>query len=108
MPNLKQLINSHNNHLLRKFEEEAPNTILEKNTDNCNCRNKVNCPLQNNCMLKNIVYRANVKTEDENNSSKSYIGVTENSFKTRYNNHKSSFNNIATSNATELSNIYGP
>ena len=41
-------------------------TTLPTNNDtynNCNCRkaNKINCPLQGNCLIKNVVYKVNLK-----------------------------------------------
>ena len=34
--------------------------------NNCSCRkaNKINCPLQGNCLIKNVVYKVNVKCYD--------------------------------------------
>ena len=60
---------------------------------NCNCHksNKVNCPLQGNCLIKNIVYKVRVKynLSDGNNKNnykkdKFYIGSTGGHFKDRY------------------------
>ena len=67
------------------------NNVLQKTTpaaDNCNCKNPENCPLSGNCRTKNIVYKADVTSKHE---SRVYIGLCETEFKTRYNNHKSSF-----------------
>ena len=38
-----------------------------------------------------------------NNTHETYVGLTENDFKTRYRNHTASFRNIASRNSTELS-----
>ena len=46
------------------------------------------------------MYQATVST---NYNSQTYVGLTENSFKTRYYNHKTSFNLYEKRNATELS-----
>jgi hypothetical protein len=40
---------------------------------------------------------------EEKEQTENYIGLTENEFKTRYANHKQSFNNETLKNATELS-----
>ena len=46
------------------------------------------------------MYQAEVKSQG---SSKAYVGVTSTSFKTRYNNHKNSFNDRSKRYSTELS-----
>ena len=45
---------------------------------------------------------ATVKTSDKR-PTETYVGLTENEFKTRYTNHKASFNNYEKPNSTELS-----
>lgn len=72
----------------------------EETVNNCNCRVKQDCPLNGNCKTKDVIYQAEVKS---GSSSETYIGLTSNEFKTRYNNHKSSFKNISKRYATELS-----
>ena len=49
------------------------------------------CPLNNRCLDKCVVYKATV-TQTLTNKEDTYIGLTENTFKTRYTQHKSSFN----------------
>ena len=63
-------------------------TTPETNQANCNCRNKQECPLDSKCLSKSIVYKATVTTDT--NEEKLYIGITEHTFKSRYNNHKMS------------------
>ena len=58
------------------------------------------CPLEGNCLIKNIAYMAAVETET---NTSSYIGMTGNSLKTRYYNHIKSFKNKRYKNETELS-----
>ena len=70
--------------------------------DNCNCRNKEACPLQNKCMNKDIVYKATINTSNANDT-KHYIGMTSSTFKERYRNHIKSFTHKKYSNETELS-----
>ena len=57
------------------------------------------------CLTLNVscwwqYYQAEVLSD---NSTESYIGLTANEFKQRYNNHKTSFNNESKKNTTELS-----
>ena len=56
----------------------------------------------NNCSVESIVYQATVSTND-NKPPESYVRLNENYFKTRYANHKSSFNLYEKRNSTELS-----
>ena len=42
------------------------------------------------CLAKCVIYKATV-TETTTKNQESYIGLTDNEFKTRYNQHKSSF-----------------
>ena len=47
--------------------------------DGCNCRNKAECPLDNNCLTPRIIYQADVLT-NLNNSKKFYIGLANAAF----------------------------
>ena len=91
MDNMERIIDAHNKKILQKTTPAA---------DNCNCKNPENCPLSGNCRTKNIVYKADVTSKRESNV---YIGLCETEFKTRYNNHKSSFSLESKKNSTELS-----
>ena len=93
MNNMASIIKAHNTMILKRGNEAPIGT--------CNCRDKSTCPLDGKCRSDNIVYRAQVKIN--NRDTKSYIGSTENSFKTRYGNHKCSFANNKYGNCTELS-----
>ena len=63
-----------------------------KSTNNktCSCRQKSDCPLNQNCLSECLVYNAVVNTS----TTKNYYGTCEKNFKERYNNHTSSFRNI--------------
>ena len=58
--------------------------------------------MSNNCLAKSVIYQATVKTS-VTRPTQTYVGLTENQFKTRYTNHKASFNNLKKRNSTELS-----
>ena len=77
-------------------------TIIIATAKECNCRRKENCPLSGKCETTGIVYQATVKREDSR-EEKNYVGLTEGPFKTRFNNHTSSFRNPQHKHATELS-----
>ena len=91
--NVKRTIEQNNKKNLNR-----PIEITTEKT--CNCRIKENCPLKGTCLKSNLIYQATVET---NNSKENYIGITETTFKTRFNNHKASFKNPKLEKATELS-----
>ena len=97
MPNIGSVISQHNKALLSRANQNSPST-----TKTCNCRNKDACPLARKCLTKSLVYQATVERED-NTKQETYIGLTENSFKSRHSNHVSSFRNANKKHATELS-----
>ena len=92
MPNIKNIIDSHNKKIIQK-EERTPDKP-------CNCRKKDECPLEGKCRSDNIVYQATVAA---NNKKETYIGLASTEFKSRYYNHTNSFNEIKKKNQTELS-----
>ena len=91
--NIEHIIKNHNRKITESYIEKSAETL-------CNCKEKNKCPLEGNCLIKNIVYMATVETET---NSSSYVGMTGNSFKTRYYNHFKSFKNKRNKNETELS-----
>lgn len=95
MPNVKTIIDGMNREKLGK--QEASN---HRSTMPCNCRNKKECPLNGGCRVKEVVYQATVEAAGERET---YVGVTENEFKTRLANHKQTFKNQTLENSTELS-----
>ena len=94
---MKSIINSHNKNILKNDEKE---------NKKCNCIKKEECPINNECLTTNIVYKANITSNLENQVTKEYIGVSETTFKKRYANHKKSFNHVKYESDTELSNEF--
>ena len=90
MNNTKQIIDNHNKRLLNSFGNTSVPADNTKNNKTCNCRQKNACPLNGNCLQSSVVYQATV-TWNDNNTAETYIGLTENDFKTRYRNHTASF-----------------
>ena len=86
--------------ILRK-EEEAD----AKEERGCNCRDKTSCPVGNTCLKTNVVYKATVHYESKISN---YIGMTENLFKTRYTQHKSSLKHSKNRTQTKLSSLIWP
>ena len=93
-PNIHKIITQHNQKLMNN---NGIQTIRS-----CNCRSKPNCPMNGECLTKCIVYKASVKTSE---NTLVYYGASEGEFKTRFSNHKKSFNNSKYRNDTELSKL---
>ena len=51
---MKSVIQTHNSNVLKSHTNDM---------NKCNCRDKLNCPLNGNCLQKCIVYRATVKSD---------------------------------------------
>ena len=68
--------------------------ITEKKTQavNCNCINKPDCPLSNQCQITNIIYKAKIRSNVRNYHGKIYYEASKGTYKQRYGNHKKSFN----------------
>ena len=88
------MIKSHNNRILSE----------EKTQDQpkCNCRQKDTCPLEGNCLDKELVYQCNLKEHTTINRV-SYNGLTENTFKDQFYKHYNSFKYGSKANSRELS-----
>ena len=68
----------------------------------CNCRRPADCPMAGNCLRSSVIYQATVTTEDSK-PDQTYVGLTGTSFKTRFANPKSSFNDPSKRLSTEFS-----
>ena len=88
MPNMGNIIAANNKKVLG--EDKAFERQLPRNS-NCNCRGgEKNCPMEGaRCLDSNILYHA--KVEEEGKPDAGYVGLTANTFKVRYGNHKTSF-----------------
>ena len=82
MDNMTKTISSHNKYVASKQRQANQNLYNGRNPDNY--------PLDNNCLTSKIVYSAKMITDDQQ-PSKSYLGIFETEFKTRFNNPKKSF-----------------
>ena len=95
MPNVAQIISRHNNKTLNNNKQQQQQPM-------CNCRGSKVCPLDGNCLATGVVYQATV-TRSDNNTSETYVGLCEDKFKFRYNNHTASFRHESKSSSTTLS-----
>ena len=95
---LQTAISTHNAHLLQEHRKEK-----QQANKPCNCQQKQLCPLNGQCLTECIVYKATV-TQTKTNKQETYIGLTANTFKTRYYGHKCSFKLKHKRSETTLSN----
>ena len=99
MSNFKQNIDGHNK---SKLSHRAKTRPMTKSANAKNQLQVHECPMSKNCLAKSVIYQATVKTSDKR-PIETYVGLTENEFKTRYTNHKASSSNYEKRNSTELS-----
>ena len=94
MPNMASIISSNNK---KKLGESSNDVTLSKE---CDCSTGKVCPLQGKCLQSDIIYQAKVTSAKE---TQYYIGLTADTFKSRYNQHSSNFTNKKYCNKTKLS-----
>ena len=73
MPNLKSLINSHNQNVLKDQPQSTPKT--------CNCLKKEDCRMNGLCLTESVYATI---TCDKKNYTKLYKGICDTTFKKRY------------------------
>ena len=95
LPNIKTIINSHNHKVTN------PKTITKGRT--CNCVDKAKCPLTQNCLVNNIIYKSVSTSANPHYKEKIYFSTGETMFKLRYSNHQRSFKFLKYKADTELS-----
>jgi hypothetical protein len=73
--------------------------------DNCNCRPRDSCPLQNKCLETNIIYQATVTESiyQEPPKVETYAGLCSTTFKKRYTGHRFTFAHLKAASETTLS-----
>lgn len=94
--NMHSMVTAENTRKLKTEYGEQGDQVAKK----CNCRRKAECPMSGDCLSAGIIYQATV---DVSGGKETYIGLTETTFKTRYANHKMSFNHEKHRHNTELS-----
>ena len=90
--NLSSIIKTHNKKVTKK---KIPPR------DQCNCKDRNDCPLDGNCQTSDIIYKCIASTTF--NPDEIYIGTAEGNFKKRYYNHKTSSKNREKANDTTFS-----
>ena len=99
-PNMDKIITNHNKKIISKSRN------ADDKQRGCDCRKSETCVVDNKCLTKCVIYRAQIYTRPDLKDSKYYVGLTKNSFKERLRGHRSSFNDIRKRNTTALSNHY--
>ena len=97
MNNIGSIIRAHNAQVLEDTGLDQSEMVK---TCNCTKAKKSECPLQQKCLTKNVIYKAVVTTSSD---EKHYVGSTGRTFKERYAGHKYSLRHKASENSTELS-----
>ena len=95
--NIQDIINTHNRRVLNKY-----NAVDVPRPKMCNCRAGVAaCPVGGRCLEEGVVYEATVTAPGE--ETKTYLGSSSTSIKTRINNHHCDFRVRSREHATTLS-----
>ena len=74
--------------------------------ESCNCRKRSNCPLHRNFLTKNILYKAQIMSNQANYKEKVYIGTVKTDFKHKFKDLTKSFNLKCYENSPKLSKEY--
>ena len=90
-------MNQHNKKVLR--EMSIP---VSSNMKTCNCRNDAVCPMNGNCLDKNVLYEGIITCDLPNYKPKRYKGICSTTWKERFANHNKAFNNIRYQTDSEL------
>ena len=91
MNNMSKIIKEHNKKVTSKLRDQGPK---------CNCRKKVECPMEGKFQFNNVVYKYVVTRQLP---KKVYLGLADGEWKSRFYNHKLLFKDKRYSNKTTLS-----
>ena len=86
--------------IIKNHKRRNTDSSIEKKRRSVVQLQREECPLEGNCLMKNIVYITTVRTKI---NTSSYVGLTGNNFKTRCYNQIMSFKNRRYKNEAELS-----
>ena len=89
---MKKIIDAHNQKVLEPLKDNSARLS--------NCRNPQEFPLDGKCLTSSVVYEAEVTAGV---SVMNYYGLTERTFKERYNRHQSDFRHVKNRYNTALS-----
>ena len=95
---MSAMVKSHNNSVKRK----SGNNDRQPKGRRYNCRDKMQCPMDGNCQISSIVYKATVQVTGKDRQNE-YISLMEPAFKKRHGHHLTPFRNETHEKSTELS-----
>ena len=72
MANIKAIINMHNKEVIKENKTQVVN---------CNCINKPDCHLSNQCRITSIIYKVKITSNLRNYYGKIYYRTSESTFK---------------------------
>ena len=98
--NMKRHISKHNAKIRCKQQQSSTNAAM------CNCRRKNECPVKGECLRKSVVYQASVSCDKTKKIVKTYVGLSEGTFKKRWTGHKHTFKNSKAPSTTLSSYIW--
>ena len=97
MPSIGSILASHNKKIMGR------NRLTE---EGCNChKGTQSCLVNGKCQTKSVIYEAEISHPGYKNDKSIYIGLTEGTFKKRYSNHISSFNDMNKEHVSKLSSL---
>ena len=67
MPKMENIINTHNKKIINPPKDNIART--------CNCIRKHQCPLNEKCLINNVLYKASIIPNEEDPKTKIYYGV---------------------------------
>ena len=107
MKNIFQIIINHNKEIIKEFHDQTNNNNNNNNNtskqNECNCKTRMNCPMNGLCNLDDVVYQGIIYPKENVQDRKTYIGISSTKWKSRYANHKFSFSHEHLKNQTALS-----
>ena len=100
--NIFQIINNHNKEIIKEFHDRTNNNNNSKQNE-CNCKTRMNCPMNGLCNLDNVVYQGIIYPKENVKDRKTHIGISSTKWKSWYYNHIFSFFHEHLKNQTALS-----
>lgn len=100
--NIDQYISQHNCSILNKDLNNLQNSNIPA-TNECNCQKNKPYPLNGRCMTKSLVYKAEIKYDDE---VKFYVCSRENRWNSYFYHHQITLGKIKYRNSTALSKFF--
>ena len=101
--NMDRIISAHNSKKLQKFLEGENSSQTNRGEQGCNCKSGDKCPLDGRCQTRNTVYLAELKTEENPNFRRYYIGISKGAWKNRHYVHERTLRVENSDNQTSLS-----